>query len=123
MSRPRIVLLSSLAILGMLLIATVTLIPRAEGFTRVQREQLSRVGDNWVLQLDIINHEGQQTRFNIDIGLGDKHYYETAWIPDGRRYSYQRYIDLDLDGADSVQFAVYREGDTEPIEQGRYYIE
>ena len=123
MSRLKIVYILSLVILGVLIAVTVFR-PVAVGgeYSEVQRAQLLEREDQWIIQFDIINHEGKDTNYTITVMIDGKQYNESVLIPAGRTFIYIAHISPDTASDDIVRFAIYKEGEATPLEEATYYL-
>ncbi|MFC2017624.1 hypothetical protein ACFLUD_04355 [Chloroflexota bacterium] len=126
MSKPRILYILSLVILGVLLVFTVFK-PMATGgeFSEVQRESLLETEEGWIIQFDLVNHEWKDQRYTIGVSVNEgKPYRESLLLRDGRTYTFVRRINsYELSGdKDKVIFAIYKEGEDTPFEQATYYL-
>lgn len=123
MSRLRIAYIASLVILAALVAFTVFR-PMATGgrYSEVQEEQLLQKESEWVIQFDIINHEGKDQEYTINVLVGEKTFTESVLIRDGRRFSYMHHIRPDEITDGDVTLAVYKEGKATPFEQATYHL-
>ena len=122
MTRLRIIYIASLIILGVLLVFTMPLMTSGEKFSEVQRVQLLEAEDRWIVQFDIINKEGKDTNYTINVSIDGKLYTDKVLITDGGAFSYIYDIYADELTEGEVTFAVYKEGESEPIERITYYL-
>jgi len=123
MSRLRIIYILSLVVLGVLIAFTVFR-PMAVGkeYSEVQRAQLLETEDQWIIEFDIINHEGRGQNYTITVLVDGKQYNESVLIPDGRIFTYIHHIYPDRITDGDVRFAVYKEGEATPIEEETFYL-
>ena len=123
MSKIRIAYIASLVILAVLVAFTVFR-PMATGgrYSEVQKEQLLQKESEWVIQFDIINHEGRDQEYTINALVGEKTFTESVLIRDGRRFSYMHHIRPDEITDGDVIFAIYKEGEATPFEQATYHL-
>jgi len=112
-----------LVILGLLVVFTVfrPMITGGE-YTEVQREQLLQTESEWIIQFDIINHEGKGTNYTINVQAGSKQYNENVLIPNGRRFSYIHHFYRDGISDGEVTFTIYKEDEDTPFEQVTYHL-
>lgn len=123
MSRLRIAYIVALMVLGVLVVFTV-FHPMATGgeYSEVQREQLLQAEDEWIIQFNIINHEGKDTNYTINVLVDGKRYNEEVRIPDGRIFTYIHHIPSDRVTDGEVSFVIYKEGESSPFEQVTYHL-
>lgn len=123
MLKYRLIYLATLVVLGLLVVFTVFR-PMVMGkeYSEVQRVQLLEREDQWILQFDIINREGRETGYNINVFADGERYAESVLIRDGGVFTYVHHIYPERLIGDEVTFAVYREGESAPIEQGTYVL-
>lgn len=119
MSKLRIIYIASLVIMGVLIALTVFR-PMAIGgaYSEVQKEQLLETESEWIIQFCIINHEGKDQNYTINGLVGETLYTESILIRDGRTFSYIHHIRPDEITDGNVRFAIYKEGEATPFEQG-----
>ncbi len=123
MSKLRAFYIISLMILGVLLVLTVFR-PMASGsdYSEVQRAQLLEREDQWIIEFDIINREGEDVSYTIKVLTGEKLYTESVLIRDGGMFTYIHHFYPDRLTNNEVSFAVYKEGESTPIEQATYFL-
>ena len=123
MPRLKIVYILSLVILGVLIAFTVfrPMIGGGE-YSEVQKEQLLQTENEWIIQLNIINHEGRDQNYTITVVVDGKPYSEKVLIHDGRVFAYIHHIYPDMVTEGDVSFAIYKEGEATPFEVVTYYL-
>ena len=123
MSKLRILYILSLVVLGVLLVFTVFR-PMASDrkYSEIQKEQLLQAEDQWIVQFDIINHEGEERNYTINILVDGKLHEQEVLIPDGRKFTYIHHVYTDriIDG--NVRLTIYKEGEATPFEEATYYL-
>lgn len=92
-------------------------------YSEVQREQLLKAEDEWIIQFDIINHEGREANYTLTAVVGDDRYTEGFAISDGGKYSYIRHIPCGMTYERSINFSLYKDGEPNPIKQVTYHLE
>ena len=124
MPKFRIVYIVSLLILGMLVVFTIFR-PMATGeqYSEVARESLLQTENEYIIQFDIINHEGKETDYTITALIDGEQYTHAVSIKDGRKFTYIHHIYPDQLTEDDVSFTIYKEGEDSPFEQITYYID
>jgi uncharacterized membrane protein len=122
-SKLRIIYIVSLVILAVLIGFTVFQ-PMATGgkYSEVQKEQLLETESEWIIQFSIINHEGRDQNYTINVLVGEKSYTDSVLIRDGRKFSYIHRIRRDMITDGVVSFTIYKEGEATPFEQATYYL-
>ena len=123
MSKLRAFFIISLMILGVLLVLTVFR-PMASGsdYSEVQRAQLLEREDQWIIEFDIINQEGEDMSYTIKVLADGKLYTESVLIRDGGMFTYIHHFYPDRLTKNEVNFAVYKEGESTPVEQATYFL-
>ncbi len=123
MSKLRIIYVVALVILAVLIGFTVFQ-PMATGtkYSEVQKEQLLETESEWIIQFVIINHEGRDQNYTINVLADEKLYTESILIREGRRFSYIQNIRRDLITDGNVSLTIYKEGEATPLEQATYYL-
>jgi len=123
MSRLRIIYIASLVVLAVLIITTVFRPMATIGeYSGVQRAQLLQTEDEWIIQFDLINHEGKEQNYTITALVDGKQYTEDVTILEGRIFTYIHRISHDTAGNGDVTFAIYKQGETGPFKQVTYYL-
>ena len=92
-------------------------------YSKVQREQLLKTENEWVVQFDIINHEGREQEYTIEALGGGEKYRGSVTILEGQVYTFIRHIRRDQTGDGPVSFAVYRSNEEKPFKKVTYYLE
>jgi len=110
-------------ILGVLLVLTVFR-PMASGsdYSEVQRAHLLEREDQWIIEFDIINREGEDMSYTIKVLADGKLYTESVLIRDGGMFTYIHHFYPDRLTKNEVNFAVYKEGESTPVEQATYFL-
>ena len=123
MPKLRIIYIVSLVILGVLVAFTVFR-PMATGeeYSEVQRAQLLEREDQWIIEFDIINQEGKDTSYTIKVLTDGKLYTESVLIKDEGMFTYIHHFYPDRLTNNEVRFAVYKEGESTPVEQATYFL-
>ena len=123
MSRLKIVYILSLVALVALIGFTVFKpIAQDVKYSEVQREQLLETEDGWIIQFDIINHEGKDTEYTISVLVNDKPSTLTVSVKDEKAFTYIKHINSNKLTEGKVSFMVYKDGGTVPFEEGTYYL-
>ena len=114
----------SLLIVAALLVTIVFIIPQKEQrYSEVQRDQLLETENEWIMQFDIINNEGKDTNYTVNILLNEKPYYtQPVLVRSGKSFSYIQHIYRETFKGGNVTFAVYKEGESTPIEETTYFV-
>ena len=123
MTKLRIVYIVSLVILGVLVVFTVFR-PMAQGekFSTVSHESIIEGEDEWIMEFDIINKEGEDTTYIIKWSTGGATYSQRVLIKDEYKFTsiYHWYPHTVKEG--KVHLTVYKEGEANPFEQCTYSI-
>jgi hypothetical protein len=115
-------------IISLLILATLFVLaifkPFASGsnYTQVSRQSLLQTQDEWIFQFDILNHEGHVVRYTIHFLFGGQDFHETFIVRDGGKFTYIHHIKKEDAGSGSVEYKLYKENSSEPIEEGSYYL-
>ena len=123
MSKLRIFYIASLVILGVLLVFTV-FAPIAEGekYSEVQRVQLLQAEDEWIIQFDIMNREGEDKSYTITVEIDGKQYSQRVLIGDDKSFTYIHHIYRERVTEGCATFTICKEGEAIPIEQATFYL-
>ncbi len=123
MLKLRIIYIVSLIILGVLIAFTV-LRPMSTGeeYSAVQQAQLLEREDQWIIEFNIINREGKDTSYTIKVLTDGQQYTESVLIRNGRMFTYIHHFYPERLTSNEVSFAVYKEGESTPIEQATYFL-
>ena len=123
LSKLRLIFVLSLVILAGVFILALYLIPAGEGLPESRRAQIINVGDEWILQYDIINNEKRDIKYTIYITIDGAIYTDSTVVKQGKTYTYIHHIYPQQLTAGQVTFALYEEGKAEPVEQVTYHID
>jgi len=123
MSRLRIVYIVSLVILGVLL-ALVVFRPMLSGekFSTVSRQSIIKTEDEWIIQFDIFNREGEDVTYTINWSTGGEVYSQRVLIRNGKEFNCIRHFYPDTVKDGQVHLTIYKEGEDSPFEECTYYI-
>lgn len=123
MPKLKIIYIASVIMLGVLVGFTIFR-PMATGeeYSEVQRAQLLEKEEQWIIQFDIINHEGEDMDYIIEVLVDEQQYAESVLIPNGRTFTYIHHIYPDEVTKGDVGFAVYKQGESVPIEQATFFL-
>lgn len=95
-----------------------------EDYSTVYRENLLQTGDGYIVEFDIMNHEGETKQYTINMLVDGKLYYtDDILVLDGRVFTFGRHINPDRIANGKVSFAIYKEGEDTPFEEITYYLE
>jgi len=123
MPKLRIVYIVSLVILGVLTVFTVFRpMAQTEEFSTVQRESILETEEEWIVEFNILNHEGEDQRYIITVVIGDEQYSQKVLIEDGKSFTYIHHIYRDRVTDGCATFTIYKEGEETPFEQATYYL-
>jgi len=119
----RMFLIFSLIVLFVLLAASVFR-PMGTGkrYTEIQKAQLLRSAEEWIIQYDVINRKGSVTSYTIDVSVDGQPSSMTFSLPDGHSFPYIKRIRQDMLTDGIVKFAVHEGGNTDPVEETVYYL-
>lgn len=119
----RIIYIVSLVILGVLIAFTVFQpVATGEQYSEVQRAQLLEREDQWIIEFDIINQEGEDTGYTIKVVTDGEQYTESVLIRDGGVFTYIHHFYPERLTSNEISFSVYKAGDPTPIEQATYFL-
>lgn len=91
-------------------------------YSEVQKAQLLETESEWIIQFIIINHEGMDQNYTINVLVDDTLYTESVLIRDGANFSYIHHIRRDMLTDGDVSFTIYKDGEDTPFEQTTYYL-
>lgn len=122
-SKLRIIYIVALVILAVL-IGFAVLRPLATGgkYSEVQKEQLLRTEDEWIIQFDIINRDGRDQNYTINVQIDGELSGGDVLIRDGSKFSYIHHIRRDMLTNGEVSFTIYKEGEAVPFEEVTYQL-
>ena len=123
MSRLRIFYILSMVVLAVFISLTVFK-PMAPDkiYSEVQQAQFLEAEDELIIQFSLFNHEGRDQSYTVTIKVDDKLYQENILVRDGRMFTYIHHIYPDKVTDGSVSFAIYKEGNPTPLEEGTYHL-
>ena len=123
MSKFRVVYIVSLLILGVLLFFTVFK-PMVKGseYSEVARMALIQGDNEYIVEFDIINQEGETRKYYINALIDGKIDSRNCTIRDGAAGTYIYHIYPEKINDKRVTFTICREGENEPFEELTYYL-
>ena len=122
MSKLRIFYIVSLVILGVLVFNLLRPMATGGNYSEVSREHLLRTEDKYIVEFNIMNHEGEDKSYTINVLIDGKLYSEDVLILDGKLFTYSHHIYPDRITEGNVRFAIYKEGEAVPFEEITYYL-
>ena len=124
MSKLRIIFVASLLILGVLLAFTVFRpMVSEQKFETLTRESIIQGEDEWIIQIDIINKEGEDTNYIINWSAGGETYYsERVSLRRGRGFTNIHHVYPETVREGEIHLTIYKEGEPTPFEQSTYYV-
>ena len=124
MSKLRIIFVASLLILGVLLAFTLFRpIVSGQEFETLTRESVIQEEDEWIIQINIINKEGEVTDYTIEWSTGGEIYNsKSVSIKNGRTFTNIHHVYPETVKEGEIQLTIYKEGEPAPFEQSTYYV-
>jgi len=120
--RLRLIFILSLIVLAGLFVSIVYFLPLREGYTETKRVHIIEAENEWILQYDIINREGGDIKYTIVVTVDGMVYTDSTVVKPGKTYTYIHHIYPQQLQEGKVDFALYQEGKTEPIEQATFHL-
>lgn len=112
-------------LIGLVVLSAFTIFqPMVKGreYSEVQKDQLLRADNEWILQLILSNNEGEDSSYAISVSVNGKEFIDNVRILAGAKYAYVRHLyPADL-GDGKVNLMVYRNGDATPFKRATYYL-
>ena len=93
-----------------------------EEYSEVQRAQLLQMEDQWIIEFDIINREGNDMNYVIEITTDGELHTENVLIKNGGMFTYIHHFYPHLITNGEVGFAVYVEGESTPLDEATYFL-
>ena len=124
MSKLRIIFVVSLLILGVLLAFTLFRpITFGQKFETLIRESVIQEEDEWIIQINIINKEGEVTDYTIEWSTGGEIYNsKNVSIKNGRTFTNIHHVYPETVREGEINLTIYKEGEPTPFEQSTYYV-
>ncbi len=123
MSRFKLVYIVSLVVLGTLVgFALVRPAATAGEYSEVSQEQLIRTDTEYLIELQIANHEGRDTSYSIEVVFSESRSRQDVTIPDDNSYGYRYHIDPARLTGEAVNVSVFKEGQDSPFEEITYRL-
>ena len=123
MSKLRIAYIASLVLLAVLIGFTVLRPLTTKGeYSEVSRQQVLQTETEYIIQFDIMNREGEERNYTINVFIDGKSYSEDILIPNGRIFTYVQHVYRDRVTEDNIRFAIYKEDAVTPFEEITYYL-
>jgi len=98
--------------------------PMATGgeYSEVAREQLLEKEDQWIIELHILNHEGEDANYIINVLVDGELCTESVLIGSGQLFKYIHHIYKDRLESGEVSLAIYKDGEDTPFGEGTYHL-
>ena len=124
MLKLRIIFVASLLVLGVLLAFTLFRpITVGQTFETLTRESIIQGEDEWIIQIDIINKEGEDTNYIINWSTGGKTYYsERVSLRIGRGFTNIHHVYPETVREGEIHLTIHKDGEPTPFEQSTYYV-
>jgi len=124
MSKLRIIFVASLLILGVLLAFTLFRpITVGQKLETLIRESVIQEEDEWVIQINIINKEGEVADYTIEWSTGGEIYNsKNVSIKNGRTFTNIHHVYPETVREGEINLTIYKEGESTPFEQSTYYV-
>ncbi|MCL4440670.1 MAG: hypothetical protein M1609_08800 [Firmicutes bacterium] len=89
----------------------------------MQKEQIVKTREGWLIQFNLINGREEDHTYKIieEPDWGDS-FQESVRIPGGGIYVYTHHIYAEDVNGGKVNFTIYREPETAPVETLTYYL-
>lgn len=124
MSKLKIVYILALVIVGVLLVL-VFFLPMTGGaqeYSAVQREHFLEREDQWIIELHLFNHEGEETNYIIEVLVDDELCTENIRLRHSELFKYIHHIYKDRLDRGEVSLAIYKKGEDIPFKKVIYYL-
>ncbi len=113
----------SLAMLGVLIILTlIKPMTKGAGYSEIQRENLLQTERDWIVQFDLVNREGKDTGYTINVSLDGEVSSLESLIPDRGVFTYIRSVRKDLLTDPVMTLTIYKAGEADPFEEATYNL-
>ncbi len=124
MSKLRIIYIASLVILGVLVAFTLfRLMPSEEEFSTVTRKSIIKLEDQWIIQVDIINRDGEDSDYSINWSTGGEIYSSRrVSIKNGRTFTNIHHVYPEAVKEGKVHLTIYKEDEAVPFQESTFYI-
>ncbi len=122
LSKLRLIFILSLVILAGAFVFTLYLIPSGESYPEPRVAQIIDAGNEWILQYDIINDHERDIKYTIRVTVDGAVYTDSTVVRPGKTYTYIHHIYPQQLAEGKVTFALYEDGNADPVEQATYYI-
>jgi hypothetical protein len=124
MLKLRIIFVASLLVLGVLLAFTLFRpITVGQKFETLIRESVIQEEDEWVIQINLINREGEVTDYTIEWSTGGEIYNsKSVTVKNGRIFTNIHHVYPETVREGEIHLTIYKEGEPTPFEQAIYYV-
>ncbi|MFH1775311.1 MAG: hypothetical protein ABH839_01440 [Chloroflexota bacterium] len=119
-------ILSLVALIVLLVFAVFRPMVAGPKYSEVQRTNIIKSSEGWIMQFNLINREGSEQHYTIFVSVDNKEpYRENVLLGDDRTFIFVRRIPAhELVGdRGKVTLSIYKEDETEPFEETTYYLE
>ncbi len=123
MKKLKILYILSMVVLG-LLVALAVFRPLVSGgqYTEVQKQSLMRREDDWLIEFDVVNHEGKDVTYNIAVVVDGQLSTSTVLVRNEKAFTYIKGVTPAMVTAGNVSITVSKQGDSAPIEATTYHL-
>ena len=123
MNRTRLIFILSLLILAGVFVSIIYFLPSREIYTESKRAHIISGDDEWILEYNIVNNETRDIEYTILVTVDGTVYRDSTVVKSGKTYTYIHHIYPQQLEEGKVEFAVFEDGKTEPVEQATYHID
>lgn len=123
MYKLRIIYAGLLVILGILVVFTIFR-PMATGaeYSNVARWHVLETENGYIVEIDIINHEGEDEKYTIETMIDGKFFSEDAVILDGEIFTYIHHIRHGELTEGNVSFVITKDGESTHLQKVTYHL-
>jgi len=118
--------LASFVILGVLVVLALSgPLTSIEKFSTICRESAIKDKENnqWIIQFDIMNKEGKDTSYLIELSTGGEVYYsQPVLVRDGGQFTIVHHVYPETAKEGKINLKLYKEGEDTPFEDLTYGI-
>jgi hypothetical protein len=123
LSKLRLVFVISLIILAGVFVSTIYFIPSSQSYPESKRVQIIEGDREWILQCDIFNNEERDIKYTIFVTVDGVVYSDSIVLKQGKTYTYIHHIYPQELTEGKVDFTLYEDDKTEPVDQVTYYLD
>jgi Zn-dependent membrane protease YugP len=121
----RLKIVFALSLVILVVVVCLAFIPRASieaNYTQVAQERLIENDRGYQVLFDILNREGADTQYTIKVRIDEYSFSEDVMVKSGEAFTYGHQIDSQMLTSGTVNFSVFKSGESKAIADINYHL-